>query len=357
MRIVTRYLLTEFLKILSLLTVSFISLFLVIDFFERIDDFIESQVGIFETAIYFLFKIPFITTQMLPVAVLIGVIISLGLLMRSHEITALRANGISPYRIFSPFILTAVLIALISFTINEVAMPYFNAKASRIWNVKVKKKPIGMLRHEKIWYKGHQSIYNIQVVDLKNKMLKGITIHRFDNDFNLTQRLDAKCAKWINESWYFYEGIIKTIYPDGSSNVETFREKMIFLPEKMEDFCCMEKTVEEMSYRELKNYVKMIKREGYSATSYLPDMYAKVSFPCVNIIMPIIGLAIIWRVGEHGGIPIGIVIGVGAGFIYWIVHALSLSLGHAGILPPMLSAWMANLSFGLIAISTIPHIR
>lgn len=357
MRIVTRYLLAEFLKILILFTISFISLFLVIDFFERIDDFIDSQVEFFKTALYFLFKVPFVMVHMVPVAVLLGIIFSLGLLSRHNEITALRTNGISPYRIFFPFLLASILVVSVSFIINEKIMPSCNSRASRIWNVEVKKKPMGVLKHEKIWYRGYHSIYNVQVLNPKKKALQGVTIHKFDEDFNLIQRIDARYANWIDESWHFYDGIIKTIEPDGSISMEAFKEKIIYLPEKMDDFCYVEKTVEEMSYSELKGYVKRIKMEGYDATSYLPDMYAKISFPCVNIIMAIFGFAIMWRIGKHGGIAMGVIIGIGIGFIYWIIHATSISLGHAGILPPILSAWLANLIFSLLALSIIPHIR
>ena len=357
MRIITRYLLTEFLKILILLTISFISLFLIIDFFERIDDFLESQVEFFTTALYFLFKVPFIMVHMVPVAVLLGIIFSLGLLFKNNEITALRANGISPYRILFPFLVASISVVLISFIINEKIMPYCNSRASRIWNVEVKKRPMGVLKHQKIWYRGYHSIYNVQVLDPKKKALQGVTIHRFDKDFNLTQRIDARCAKWIGESWHFYDGIIKTIEPDGSSSMEAFKEKIIYLPEKIDDFCYVEKSVEEMSYSELKTYVKRIRREGYDATSYLPDMYAKISFPCVNIIMAIFGFAIMWRMGRHRGIAPGVIMGIGIGFVYWVIHAISISLGHAGILPPLLSAWMANLIFSLLALLVIPHIK
>lgn len=356
MRIVPRYLSIEFLKVLALLTVALVSIFLVIDFFERIDDFLESHVAWSKTILYFLFKIPFIVVQMAPAAVLMGIFVSLGLLFRHNEITALRANGFGPDRIFAPFLMTAVLVTVLSFIISEEFVPYFHSKVSEIWNVEVKKKPMGVMRHEKIWYRGYHSIYNVQVVNLKNKTMQGITIHKFDRNFNLVQRVDAKYVEWIDESWHFYDGVIKTIDPDGSARMETFESKVISLPEKMEDFCFVEKTPEEMSYSELKAYIGRVQKEGYDATSYLPDMYAKLSFPCVSVIMSVIGFIIIWRMGRYRSIALGITIGIGIGFMYWVIHALAISLGHAGIFPPFIAAWTANLIFGLPALAIIPRL-
>jgi lipopolysaccharide export system permease protein len=106
-----------------------------------------------------------------------------------------------------------------------------------------------------------------------------------------------------------------------------------------------------MGYMELKRYVKKIQAEGYDATRYLVDMHGKVAFTLVSMILVIIGISFsLMKTERSGGIMQCIGVGIVVGFSYWVVHALSMSFGRSGTIPPVLSAWIANLILGSISI-------
>lgn len=111
-----------------------------------------------------------------------------------------------------------------------------------------------------------------------------------------------------------------------------------------------------MGYAELRKYVKKIQSEGYDATRYITDMHGKIAFALVSIILVIIGISFsLMKTERSGGIMQSIGIGIIIGFSYWIVHAFALSVGRSGTIPPIISAWFANIVLGVA--STIMFLR
>ena len=100
-----------------------------------------------------------------------------------------------------------------------------------------------------------------------------------------------------------------------------------------------------MSFVELAAHVKKIENEGYDATTYKVDLFGKIAFPFICLIMAITGAATGMRPGMKERMPLGIAIGIGISFLYWIAYGFCTSLGYGKMLPPLVSAWAANLVF------------
>jgi lipopolysaccharide export system permease protein len=105
------------------------------------------------------------------------------------------------------------------------------------------------------------------------------------------------------------------------------------------------KKSDEMSFGELKAYIDRIETEGYDAVSYRVDLYAKVSFPLVCLIMGAVGVGIAANPKTGRNLPGALAIGIGAAFMYWILHSFCISLGKGEVLPPVVAAWAANFVF------------
>jgi lipopolysaccharide export system permease protein len=131
--------------------------------------------------------------------------------------------------------------------------------------------------------------------------------------------------------------------------LEWSKERVINLPEKPENFKVMQKDIEKMGFFELRKYIKKIQAERYDAKQYIVDLYGKIAFPFVILIMVLIAVPFALRSERSGGVMQSIGIGIFIGFSYWIVHAFSMTLGKAEMLPAILAAWMANILFGAIA--------
>jgi lipopolysaccharide export system permease protein len=171
------------------------------------------------------------------------------------------------------------------------------------------------------------------------------------------QRIDAKEAKWVDEKWKLYDGTVRHFGEEGSIQTTPFEQLEFPLTETWASFQGIERVSEEMSYTQLRSYVQRIQSAGYDATRYLVDLYAKLSFPFLNLIMVLIGVPFALKTGRSGGVALSIGISIMIGFAYGVTFYIFLTLGKSGILYPFLSAWIPTILFGLAGIFTLMSIR
>ena len=358
MSILDRYCAKEFLRFLAIIVISFVCLYLIIDFFEKIRMFLSNQANMYQMVSFFFCSIPMIIWQILPASILMAALIAFGSLSRHSEIIAMKACGVSLYRTAAPIIVIAVLICGLSFIISEFITPYTNQKANHIRVVEIQKQVMaGAFRENQIWYRGKEGIYNFKVFDARTNSLQGITIYYVDNKLHLVKRTDAERGEWRDGKWIFYNVVATSFTPGTFPELQTMPYQVMALPEHPDNFLSAQKDAENMGYLELRRYIRDIQSEGYDATSYRVDLHGKLAFPLVNIIMAIIGLASALRSENRGSQAQGLAAGIVIGFSYWIVFAFTVSLGRAGVLPPLLAAWSANILFGLAAGLLVLRVR
>jgi lipopolysaccharide export system permease protein len=220
-----------------------------------------------------------------------------------------------------------------------------------------KEPPTSFFKNYKIWYRSDHRIFNIQLLNPQQKALKGCTLYEFDDQFRCTQRIDAREAKWNNRKWKFYDGSVRKFNVEGSIQTTSFKELELSLPETWESFQNIERQSREMSYTELRTYIQQIQSAGYDSTRYLVDLYAKLSYPFLNLIMILIGIPFALKTGRSGGVALSIGISVMIGFAYGVTFYVFLSFGKSGILSPFLSSWIPTILFGLTGIFTLMSIR
>ena len=346
-----KYILKEFSKIFALILVSLIGLYLIADFFERIRMFLSNHATLGQMVSYSLLSIPMILSQMTPVAVLLGTLLSFGILSKNCEITAMKANGISLYRISLPVIILSFVVCIAVFLLSEVITPYTNQKVKHIKFVEIQKRDgLGSFKQNQVWYRGKNGIYNFSMFDPRTNTLKGIKVSLFDREMNLYKKIDAKEAKWENDGWVFRDLLVTTFPEGGFPSLEKEPSRIIDLPERPEDFMAVQKDTDEMGLVELSSFIKKISTEGYDTITYRTDMHGKIAFPLVSVILAILGISFSLKSERSGGISQGIGTGIIIGFSYWIVFAFAISMGRAGTIPPMLAAWAANLILGFAAL-------
>jgi lipopolysaccharide export system permease protein len=112
-----------------------------------------------------------------------------------------------------------------------------------------------------------------------------------------------------------------------------------------------------MTYAELLAYIREIQASGYDATRYKVDLYSKLSYPLLNVIMVLIGIPFAIKTGRSGGVALSIGVSVIIGFIYGIVFYVFISFGKSGILPPIFACWIPTFLFGLAGIFTLMSLR
>lgn len=340
-----KYFCREFLKLLALIQGIFMFLYLIIDLIEKIDNVLKSQISTASIFLFFIYKIPLIAVQMAPAAALISVIVMFSVMKKDNEIIALKASGISAFRLSLPVLCTAMGLSIAVFLFSELVVPYASTKSWDIYHKEEKK--YGRLRfynRSNIWYRGEEAIYWIRHFDGKNMVMESPSFYFLDDSFHLTQQINAKKASWTGSSWKAEEGIITKRGDDGTYKLERFEEMEVMLPEEPEVFLKTDRRPEEMGYWELKRYAKNTADQGYDNLQYQVDLNEKLSFPLLSFVMVLLGIPATLGL-KKGGAPLAVSLGIAAAFIYYLLHAFSCSLGLAGILPPALSAWLTSLSF------------
>jgi lipopolysaccharide export system permease protein len=358
LKILDKYIIKEFLKFVGITFISLIILFLIVDFFEKIRMFLGNHATTVKMASYFIFSLPMIISYMLPPSILIATLLTYSSLSKHSEITAMKANGISLYRMSIPPLIFAVFVSIFSFFFNELITPASIQKTEHIIIVDIQKqKTFGFFQQNEIWYRSDKAFYNFKMFDINSDILRGVTINYLNSDFSLKMRLDAKEVEWKNNQWVFHNLLTTSFDENNAPVLEWSKEKIINLPEKPNDFKIIQKDAEKMGYFELKKYVKKIQTEGYDVQRYLVDLQGKIAVSLVTIILVVIGVSFSLRSERSGGTMQSLGIGIIVGFSYFVVHAFCMTLGKSGTLPSVLAAWAANILFSAVAAILFYRVR
>ena len=351
MTIVDKYLTREILKCLATVLTVVVGLYVIVEFFNKVDNFMEAGLSIARLIRYLQLELPQIIVQIAPIAMLLAVLIAFGIMNKNNEIIALKCAGVSVYHLLRPVLTIAIVLSIMIFFLSEVVVPITMSRANKIWLTEVKNKPAVATRQKDIWIKGPRSIYFIQYFNPKSQSISGVILNFFDNDFKLTRRVDANRGLYEQGKWVFYD-ILEQVLDRGSEvyQVQFHSQERIdvdFLPE---DLRRAFKRSEEMNVAELYRYIQEIELEGYDATAFRVDFQARFAYPVLFIIVSIIGIGTAVKRKSREGPSVSIVFGAVVVFLYWVLHSFCLSLGYGGLLPPIISAWISNIIFTCYAV-------
>jgi lipopolysaccharide export system permease protein len=350
MNILDRYILRKFLYVCVYALLAFWLIFLVVDIIEHIDLFIDRGAVIGVVVMYYLYYSPFILVMVLPVAMLLSTLFSLGLLAKDNELTAMKANGISLYRIFLPLFILAFLASLLVFVLNELIVPYSNQKKTYTREVEIEKKAIPKdLLYQNIYAQGENGrIFYINKYDSKKMEGKEVLVQRFE-DNRLKEQIEAKVMRWTGNDWVFEDGAYR-FFSDSLeiTEVEEFQKfsqlQRKDIKIKPEVFTKRRKLPEEMNYRELREYTKIKKKAGENVSAELTDLYMKLAYPLISFIIVLFGSPLAAN-PRRGSLSINFAITMAIAFTYWFMLRTAQTFGHTERLSPFLGAWITNFIF------------
>jgi lipopolysaccharide export system permease protein len=351
--ILNRYILTAFGRIFSLSLAAFVGIYLLVDFFEKVDDFIGNHASFGQYFWYFFNKIPVIAVQVSPLAVLMGVFMTLGGLARSNELTAIRSGGISLWRISVPLLGVSLAIALTVSAANEYLVPLSVKKINYILGTEVKGKTQPVFKRDRLWYREGNNIIFIRLALPEKGMLQGVSIFRLGNNSQLTGRTDAADAVFQSGgTWIFHDLTIRSFDPGTGSvaGVEHLGQKLLNLNKSPADFTWSSRNKGELSLRELSRLAGKLQAEGFDATRYRVDIQNRLAMPFASVIMAFLGIPFALRQGRNAGLAMGVAVSVGIGIAYHIVQAMLVAFGYSAVIPPAVAAWSGHVLFGLLGI-------
>jgi len=356
MTLLDRYISKRFVQILLFAIVAFISIFLIVDLIENLDTFIDNNYPPIIVVEYYIHYIPFIIVLVLPVAMLLSALFSIGGMARQNEIVAMKAAGISLYRIFLPILLISILVSLISMTVANTLVPFSAQRQAEI-NDQYKRKRPRSKRLSNIYIRDEQGRrISMRYYNIISNTGNTVSIRLFDGQ-RLVSRIDARRITWQDSIWLLHDGYDRTFTEKGEI-ATPFKKRFLrdssLEPKKIAQVL---KKPEEMSYFELKDFIKEVKRNGGNPNRWRVDMYLKVALPFANFIIVLFGLPLSSSQTRRSGAAKGFGISLAVTFIYFGILKTTQAMGHNDKIEPLLAAWFANIVFGFLGMIVLLRAR
>lgn len=351
MKILSRYIAYTYFRMLSLCISAFVTIYLVIDFLDKINRFTRAHGQLQHIILFFLYEIPGIISKVMPLGILMATLLSLGALARNSEIVAMRGCGISLRKITAPILVIAFVISLFTFFSDEVIVANTAGEMKYIENVLIEgKNPNAFFRQNNIWYRQKNLVMQAKLFNPETKTLEGVTIWKTGEDMQPTERTEAEKCVWNGSSWLLENAVSRIISEDKMAGTTRNQVLPVPLGLRLDDLKILDKHADTIGFFALKRYCENLEKSGYDPTRYLAQMHSKLSLPFASFIMAFLGIPFAVKSGRSSGNAFGIGLSIIIGFAYYVTNAVLMSFGQTGVLPPLASAWAANFIFALSAV-------
>ncbi len=344
------YIIRKFLGTFVYAITLIILIVVVFDLSEKIDNFIENQAPFRDVIlVYYVNFIPYFINLFSPLFTFITVVFFTSRMAFNTEIIAILSSGVSFRRLLVPYILSAILLSLISVYLTNVVIPPANEKRLEFEYTYVK--PPDTFRGRNIHMQVRPGIF-IYLESFNEKTHQG---HRFTleeiEEGELQYKMMADQAQYNDEedTWTIKNYNIREIV-NLEEKLSFGREMDTVLPFSPEDFIQNLKDMETMNFRELNAFIANERLKGSEAVRfYEVERHRRLAFPFSTLVLTIIGLALSSQ-KVKGGIGLHLGAGITLSFAFILFMEIATTFGTQGSLHPMMAVWIPNIMFGILGI-------
>ncbi len=351
MKIVQKFYVREYLKLLGIICPGLAMIFSLLDLVDKIDNFTPGRLTIVNIIHYIFLIMPKYLLYLLPMSLLLCSLFIFGLALRNKELVAIKSSGGKLKDLFLPFIIMGFLFSLFAFMLGEFIVPEFSEQLLGFKRDYMGKGDKVTVVEGSIWFRGTDgSIVRMALFVPEKNLAKGVSIF-LPGAVSLKKRIEAEEADWSADksgrgTWkllhvvvYDFEG--GKLYPMPDMEYPYLESPAIFIKG-------MRKT-EEMGIAELSRYIGRLNAAGIKDSKLLVDFQVKISYPLMNLIMMILGLALSVMSRTGGGL-FAAGVGIALSFGYWLLYTFVLSMGYARIIEPVFAPWIVPALFGVVAV-------
>jgi LPS export ABC transporter permease LptG/LPS export ABC transporter permease LptF len=352
------YILREFLITLGLVEVTFVMLLLVFTLFDLISDILRNKDPHIWLMVgdYLLNLTPRMIYVITPFSVLLAVLVTFGTLNRTNELTAMKATGISLYRVALPVLVIALVVACALFAFDETYVPTANRRQEALRSV-IKGKPAQtFFRPDQKWMFGAQAtgqldrIFYYQFFDPEHDRFANLTVFELEpTTFRLSRRIFAGTAHWephVNQ-WIFENGWVRTFSGGAVEDYQPFDVKTFSeIAERPQYFKKESLQSQEMTFQQLSRYIRDLSQSGFDTMPLRVQLNRKLADPLTAMIMAVLAIPFALSMGRRGSLT-GIAAAIGVGISYLVTAAIFEAMGNVNMLPALLAAWSPDVLFGL----------
>ena len=351
MKILDRYLSHHFLSAILFCICLFFVLFITIDSFNNLDEFLKHGVSPGIVISYYLYSLPSIFVQVIPIAMLVSVLYVLGNMNRHYEIIALKASGLSPVKLLAPYLFIAAIVSVFVLLFNETVVPQslVNSTSIRDGLIKKGKKNFEDRSINNVTYYGKGGLMIFaREFELSNQTLYDLVVLEDSIRKTTQSKITAKRAAYENDHWVLHDAMKQVLNRRGdlTQEPEFFDSLEMDLYVVPQDFIREASQAEFMTTKQLGAYIGHLGSQSRKlARKLMVEFHYRMAFPFLSFIVVLIGAPLAMRSRNRGSAVAGISLSLGVVLAYYWMSSISLALGKGGFLPPFIAAWSANFVF------------
>ncbi|MDR6564715.1 MULTISPECIES: LptF/LptG family permease [Arcicella] len=359
MKILDLYIIKKFLKTYFFAVLIIVSIIMVIDYTEKIDNFIDNKASVHAVLFdYYLNFIPYWANYISPLMVFIATVFFTANLAARTEIIAILSTGVSFTRFIRPYFIASSIVGILTFFMVGWIIP--NANKTRI--AFERKYVVGSYYysdrdvHIKI---GPQDYAYMESYDTGSQTGYRFSLDKIDGH-ELKMKLLADHITWdsTRKKWSIFDYRVRTFLPNGKQKL-TYGTKidttLNLLPK---DFESKYQIHETLTNSELEDTINQIRTRGADGIEiFLIEKYLRFANPFAVIILSVIGVIVSAR-KARGGVGFQIALGFMLAFLYILFFMMSKGIAQSGGMPPLLAVWLPNIVFtviGFILYYTVPR--
>ena len=356
-RILDEYVIRQFLGMFLLVQTAFVMLMIVFTFFDVVGDMLRNHIPITMVGAYLVNLTPSLTYQIAPLAVLIAALVTFGVLNRNSEIIAMKATGISLYRLVIPIVSIAMILAVCLFLFAQYYLPQANRKQEALRATIKGRPPQTFLHPEQKWIFGQprpgepSRIFYYQFFDADKNEFANLSVFEFNpSTFQLSRRIFAERAAWDQGAgnWRLMNGWERDIQ---GANVTDYKDFPVTtfpeIHEAPDYFTKEDLEAQEMNFGQLDHYIRDLSQSGFDTMRLRVALWHKVAYPLVAVVMVVLAIPFALSMGRRGSLT-GIAAAIAVALAYLMVDGLFGALGDVNYLPSALAAWASDILFGLV---------
>lgn len=344
----------SFLKLFIVVTLAVPPLFMLGDFTERLDQYLDRGLTRTQIALSYFYKLPEYFQYAFPIAALVATVFTIHSMTRHHEIVAAKAGGISFHRVMAPLVVLGVLLTGAALALSEI-VPRGNRIAAQIQRAEG---PSRTWRSDFVYRSETGLSWQVARLTASDGRMTGLVLERPPTADEPALHVTAESATWAEgHGWMLNVGHMRTLLADSTEHSVAFeRMAMPAMTERPEELLEVPREPEEMTYSEIARLAGILERTGGNATEWLVRRGQLLSVPVATLIIILFGAPLATS-SKRGGTAFGIGVSLLTVIVFTMMLKFAGAMGEAGAISPWSAAWIPNILFFGAAVLLLVRVR
>jgi lipopolysaccharide export system permease protein len=352
-RTLNLYIASIFLRFFLIILAALVSLYALVDFLEKVDDFIEHGATFAHYLFYPLYNLPLILSNTLPMAILLGAFATIGALSRTSQLTALFGSGVSFNQISRPLFLCGMVLCLLVFLGNAWVLPLANREAHYLIKTEIKGSETVKIKSENLYLRDDNMILGIAYSFPHKSEIAGVSLLTFDENFQLSKRLEADRGYYQKDGHWKLKNVKTWDFSPDTREISSYAKydkQLVNLHREPDSLLHLWQNPEDMTLPELAHNIGKFRSEGQDSRQHQIELQVRLAKSATPLVMVLLGIPFAMQRGRQANFSVGFITSLIIFIVYFLLQATFTAFASAAILSPLVAAWAANVLLALAGI-------